>query len=507
MGDVEVVQFNRDTYLLQEGKHATYEDYLEYLRRLNLLGKQEEAVFDIRKTDDGRIVLDGVNPMYQYCLGTLIIPQFITDIGSSIGFAYDGTPIIYKSILADFNFQKVVVNNSPNRSIKLDGLCASLLQGGKFTLEIRHPEKVVSAIGLFAGSTEVEEIDMRDLDFSRISSQVAMFYQCIGLSKLLYSNLEDLHSTDMSYMFWQCSSLRDINNIFKKLDFQRCVNAIETFRDCSLLTVIDLQLKDFRSLKDASGMFEGTRIGGACWDDKSIQDICGNADTIYFTQLEKAPEMFQDCPILQSIDLTRFYMPQVQRLDSFIKGCLSLKSLKIDSDRLPEVRSLNGFASDCQMLGDVEILGKGFKNAKILRAMFNRCSQLKTVDFRNLDLQSVDDMAYMFCFCKSLGCIDLCNVKVSRFTTLQSMFYYCDSLRQVKLPSIEFTAEDIKDLFMYSSSLREVDLGGLDIDNCKSVLKAFKGTTRLKVIHTKYLDINEEKRKLMMIPENVKICK
>lgn len=507
MGDVDVVQFNKDTYLLQEGKHATYEDYLEYLRRLNLLGKQDEAVFKIRKTDDGRIILDDINPIYQNCEGTLVIPQFVTDIGSSIGFAYDGTPLIHKGILTDFSFQKIVVNNSPDRNIKLDGLCANLLQSGKVTLEIRHPEKVVSAVGLFAGSTELETIDMRDLDFSRISSQMAMFYQCLGLSNLLCSNLEDLHSTDMSYMFWQCSSLRDINNIFKKLDFQNCISARETFRDCSLLTIVDLQMKDFRSLKNASGMFEGTRIGGACWNDKSIQDICGRADTVYFTQLEKADEMFQDCPILQSIDLTRFYMPQVQRLDSFIRGCLNLTSIKIDSDRLPEAQSLNGFASDCQRLEDVKILGKGFKNAKILRAMFNRCSQLKTIDFGNLDLQSVDDMAYMFCFCKNLEYIDLCNVKVYKFETLQSMFYYCESLRWVKLPSVQFTASDIKDLFMYSSNIQEVDLGGLYLNSCEYVGKAFKGATGLKVIHTKYPSINEEKRKLMRIPESVKICK
>lgn len=65
MNQVDVVQFNKDTYETELGHAVTYDDYAEYLRRLDLVGRLDDAPFKIEKASGGKVILKEINPIYK----------------------------------------------------------------------------------------------------------------------------------------------------------------------------------------------------------------------------------------------------------------------------------------------------------------------------------------------------------------------------------------------------------------------------------------------------------
>jgi len=65
LNQVDVVQFNKDTYETKLGHVVTYDDYVEYLRRLDLVGRLDDAPFKIEKAKDGKVILKEINPIYK----------------------------------------------------------------------------------------------------------------------------------------------------------------------------------------------------------------------------------------------------------------------------------------------------------------------------------------------------------------------------------------------------------------------------------------------------------
>lgn len=369
-------------------------------------------------------------------------------------------------------------------------------------IEIKNPRNIVDTQLMFGCCKNLEIVNLRGIDFSDVKEAVGMFYECMSLKAIMYNNLSDLKIKNMNFMFCECRSLENINEIYRDLDFQKCEQAVSTFKGCNMLTAINLQLKDFRRLVDARFMFSATRIGGTDGTVAWASDMYGANETIDFQQLQNAAGMFYDCAMLKQMNTGRFYMPNVVQLNSFVGSGFNLRQLIIDQKYLASLESMNGFAEGCHILKTVTIRGD-FPKLKITRGMFQRCSELQQITFENCQLSNVEDMAFMFMGCYNIMSIDLQQVRLDNATMLDRMFAETSNLRVVKFPDNMKKVQIIDNMFQYSG-IREVYFGDMDLNNIVDCDSVFEDASKLTKIVTKIPNISSEQLNMMCIPQCAK---
>lgn len=355
---------------------------------------------------------------------------------------------------------------------------------------------------MFGCCKNLEIVNLRGIDFRGVKEAVGIFYECMSLKAIMYNNLSNLKIKNMNFMFCECRSLENINEIYRDLDFQKCEQAVSTFKGCNMLTAINLQLKDFRRLVDARFMFSATRIGATDTNVAWASDIYGANKTIDFQQLQNAAGMFYDCAMLKQMNTDRFYMPNVVQLNSFVSSCFNLRQLTIDQKYLASLENMNGFAEGCHILKTVTIRG-GFPKLEITRGMFQRCSELQQIAFENCQFSNVEDMAYMFFGCYNIMSIDLQQVRLDNATMLDRMFAETSNLRVVKFPDNMKKVQIIDNMFQ-SSGIREVYFGDMDLNNIVDCDSVFEDASKLTKIVTKLPNISSEQLNLMCILRCVK---
>ena len=110
-----------------------------------------------------------------------------------------------------------------------------------------------SAQQLFDGFNNVESMDLRGLDTSKVTSMYNMFADCNNLKSLDLSGFDTSHVTNMQNMFWHCSSLTSLN--LKGFDTSQVKNTYAMFQGCSSLTSLDLSDFETPNITDTHNMF------------------------------------------------------------------------------------------------------------------------------------------------------------------------------------------------------------------------------------------------------------
>ena len=157
------------------------------------------------------------------------------------------------------------------------------------SVSIRPGAKVYTCERMFQGQEEITSIDLRNLDTSRVTSFLGMFWECSGLK-----------TVDISV-----------------LDVRRAVWVGQMFEGCGGLTSVKLpQFKNVTSSElYATAMFMG------CYSLKTVDLSAFKGSPISATNL-----MFAGCSSLTSIDLSPFKGKSLYVAGMF-GGCTSLKTV------------------------------------------------------------------------------------------------------------------------------------------------------------------------------------
>ncbi|MDD7185197.1 MAG: SpaA isopeptide-forming pilin-related protein, partial [Oscillospiraceae bacterium] len=135
---------------------------------------------------------------------------------------------------------------------------------------------------LFSEKSSLTEIDLSELNSSKVTNMRSMFYKCSGLTSLDLSNFNtsNVGSDDV------------INSSSKKYEGSMC----QMFYGCSSLTSLDLSSFDTSNVKTMQSMFEG------CFGLTSLI-LKSSFDTSNVTNMYR---MFYNCYGLTSLDLSKF---------------------------------------------------------------------------------------------------------------------------------------------------------------------------------------------------------
>ncbi len=336
-------------------------------------------------------------------------------------YSYDldeiNSKIHLKSVLDSFDINNVVVPgkaviNGKEYGVVLDSdQTTQNLSLGNVSLWYKQRDKIKSiklekgisfldnsCRALFYGLTAVQEIDIADIDTSKVTDMSYMFYDCRSLKEISFSGLDTSKVTDMSYMFYNC------------IEF----------------TELDLRDLNTSSVKNMSHMFEGLTSN---WNDPEVDEDChpmklekldlSSFDTSKVTDMSS---MFECCIGLKTLDLSNFNTTNVTNMSCMFAGCITLADIDLSGFDTSKVITMEAMFCSCNSLTKIDLSTFDTKNVKTFDSMFNHCDKATEIVVNKFNTTACIDMQSMFAFCKSLKKIDVSSFDTSNVTYMNNMF-------------------------------------------------------------------------------------
>ena len=123
---------------------------------------------------------------------------------------------------------------------------------------------------------------------------------------------------------------------------------------------------------------------------------------------------------------------------------------------------------------------------KYMSQFFYGCSSLEYLSsFRNLDLSKVQSLDGMFRECTSLKRVDLSGMNFSSATSLASFFNGCTSLNYLKIDNLITSDKltNINYMFYQCNSLKKLDLSRLNVTNVTKADRTFYNCKNLEELY------------------------
>ena len=264
----------------------------------------------------------------------------------------------------------------------------------------------------------------------------------------------EFNATNQTLTFKKISS----DNL-ENLDFKNIViaNNEPTVKDvCTRLGI------DKRTIK--SVIFDKSFNEYALTSLKGFFQECGNLETISgldYLNTENVTDMsnmFNNCIILPSLDLSNFNTAKVTNMSCMFKNCKELSSLNLsESFNTVNVTNMSSMFYGCSQLSSLALSNFNTEKVKFMPSMFYGCNKLSSLDLSNFNTENVTNMSTMFNGCSQLSSLDLSNFNTEKVTYMYNMFKNCNNLSSLDLYNFN-TAKvtDMSYMFYGCSTLQTI---------------------------------------------------
>lgn len=106
-------------------------------------------------------------------------------------------------------------------------------------------------------------------------------------------------------------------------------------------------------------------------------------------------------------------------------------SLKIKSKS--RIASVLSMFENCKLLEEIDLTEFTMSNCRDMTRLFKGCSRLKTIKLNGADTSKVKSMQEMFYGCRSLKELDISELDTSSVINIGKMFIYCDKLTKLNI--------------------------------------------------------------------------
>jgi len=297
--------------------------------------------------------------------------------------------------------------------------CYLIIENKKYNIQEYCPIKAKS-----------EKIKIKLIEKTIISNMSKMFYKCSSLLSLSdISKWNTNNVNNMSGMFSSCSRLSSLPDI-SKWNTNNVNNMSYMFNSCSKLSSLpDISKWNINNVTNISFMFSD------CSSLSSIPDISkwntNNVNNMSF--------LFNGCPKLSSLpDISKWNTHNVNNMSFLFNGCSKLSSLPdISKWNTNNVNNMSYMFNGCSKLSSLPDISKwNINNVTNISFMFNDCSSLSSIsDISKWDTNNAINISFMFSDCSLLSSIpDISKWNINNVTNMSGMFNCCSSLSS--LPDI-----------------------------------------------------------------------
>ena len=190
-----------------------------------------------------------------------------------------------------------------------------------------------------------------------------MFQGCSDLVSISLENIDTLLVTDMSGMFYNCSSLKNIDSFVKNINVTNVSKMDYFFGGCSNLENVNLGNWNLNLIVSMSHFF----------------DNCKNLNSVilpnFGEKLEDLSFMFSECKKLKKIfSLDKFNPINVKNTANMFYGCSSLITLDLTSFSGENVKNINEMFANCNNLTTINAPKLSFNNV----TEYNNCFSCDT---------------------------------------------------------------------------------------------------------------------------------
>jgi surface protein len=278
-----------------------------------------------------------------------------------------------------------------------------------------------------------------DKSFSTYTPTSLFQFFCY-LSKLeTITGLEYLNTanvTDMSYMFYSCSSLTSLD--VTHFNTANVTNMGYMFSNCSSLTSLDVSHFNTEKVTKMYCMFY------SCSSLTSL-DVT-HFNTVKVTDMNR---MFSSCSSLTSLDVTHFNTANVTDMKGMFSSCSKLTSLDVTYFNTANVTDMSFMFANCSSLTSLDVTHFNTEKVTGMSRMFIGCSALLSLDVTNFNTANVTDMSYMFSDCVALTSLYLTNFNTEKVTDMDSMFASCRALTTIYASSKFVTTQVSNSSYMF----------------------------------------------------------
>ena len=202
--------------------------------------------------------------------------------------------------------------------------------------------------------------------------------------KILEIKLVQINETnDLSFMFYDCSSLISINDNFKLINLNNLNDISKMFANCkSLKTIPDISKWNTENVSNMEEIFNG------CESLISLPDISKwNTNNV-----KKFNKMFGNCKLLSSLpNISKWDFSNCTNLDNVFINCSNKLVLPI----LPNIKVINGYMFEKQFNKFIDILNSKLLTVKKKEYKFEIKCLTKYLDGFFLHISSINDKQFL----------------------------------------------------------------------------------------------------------------
>ena len=359
----------------------------------------------------------------------------------------------------------------------------------------------------FDGCSSIKSLDISCFDGAPIANMMNAFYSCSQLKSLDISCFDGAPIVDMLNAFYGCSKLTELD--VSGLDISRVTDFSGVFCGCLSLKALDLSELDGRKIKTLEDTFNGCNsltliTFGELFTCENVTNMkntfrqCNLLTSLDISAFStsKVTDMssaFAYCEALEELTLGEgFVCSAVTNMKSTFASCKALKAIDTSGWGAVGVKDMSGLFSNCSSLESLDL--SGFSGAKPtgIRAMFSGAAKLKSVDLSDLDTSEVTDLSRLFEDCTSLEYFDLSSIDTAAVTNMDSLFKNCTALTSFSFNGMNTSqVESLDSMFSACKNLTSVDLSGLDSSKITDIDGMFNGCSSLRQLDLSDLHIAE----------------
>ena len=338
------------------------------------------------------------------------------------------------------------------------------------------------------------------------------------ITGLEYMNTEKV--TNMSYMFFKCSSLTSLD--VTHFNTAKVTNMNRLFAFCSSLTSLDVTHFNTEKVTDMNSMFDScsslTSLDVTYFNTANVTGMnnmfysCSALTTIYASdnfvtdKVEYSYNMFYDCTSLKGTTLeyvaskTDHNYANCGTDGYFTPGCgyaefdnatgtltFSYKVVKPEGAYDLNVGITEpGWRTHKNEIKKV-VFDTSFANARPTSCYywFYECKNLANIEgIENLNTEKVTNMELMFANCSTLTSLDVTKFNTANVTTLMSMFSDCSSLKSLDVTN--FDTRNVTNMFyMFNncSGLTSLDVTKFNTAKVTDMSQMFNECSALTTIY------------------------
>ena len=180
--------------------------------------------------------------------------------------------------------------------------------------------------------------------------------------------------TDMSYMFYNCSSLKELN--LSSFNTNQVTNMLWMFDNCSSLKKLNLSSFNTNQVTNMTCMF------GSCCSLKEL-----NLSSFNTKLVTNMSSMFRNCTSLEELNLSSFDTSQVTDLSNMFRDCSSLQELNLSSFNTNKVTNMHNMFRNCSSLRELNLSSFNTNQVIYMQKIFNsinKSCKLKCKDIQIL---------------------------------------------------------------------------------------------------------------------------